>query len=131
MNQNPISDMLRSTLEKVRELVDADTIIGTPITFSEDVTVVPVSQVSIGLAGGGSDFGKEPSRVHFGGGSGAGISVKPVSFIVYEKGSIRMMPVSGGGEANPYVQAVDAVPVAAERIVGLIRDLKKNKPQEE
>ena len=131
MSQNTISDMLRSTLEKVRELVDADTIIGSPINFPEDVIVVPVSQVSIGLAGGGSDFGKEPSRVHFGGGSGAGISVKPVSFIVYEKGSIRMMPLSGGGEANPYIQAMDAVPAAAERIVGFIRDLKKDKPQEE
>ena len=71
MSQNHISEMLRSTLEKVRELVDADTIIGTPITFSEDVTVVPVSQVSIGLAGGGSDFAGGSSVI---GGSGTGVA---------------------------------------------------------
>ena len=66
-------------------------------------------------------------------GTGAGITVKPLSFIVYEKGSVRMMPATGGasGEANPYIQVMDAVPAAAERIADLIADLKKKKADEE
>lgn len=133
MSQSPINDMLRSALAQIGDLIGADTVVGTPIVLSEDVTIVPVSQVTVGLAGGGSDFGKEPSRVHFGGGTGAGITVKPLSFIVYEKGSVRMMPATGGasGEANPYIQVMDAVPAAAKRIADLIADLKKKKADEE
>lgn len=132
MSKEQINEMLRTTLEKVREIVDADTIIGQPISLAEDVKAVPVSQVSIGIAGGGSDFGKEPSRVHFGGGTGAGITVKPISFLIYEKGSVRIISATAAAEAaNPYVAAIDAVPVAAERVVELIRDFKAKREDKE
>ena len=125
MAQQNISEMLATTLSKVREAVSADTVIGTPVTLAEDVTVVPVSQVSIGLAGGGSDFGKAPAPVKFAGGTGAGIFVKPLCFLCYDHGEIRML--SCDVTDGPLAGLVESIPGAVERIVDFVNALKERK----
>ena len=80
MSENKIKGMLDVTMEKMRALADADTVIGTPV-MAGDVTLIPVSKVSFGLATGGSDFNTKSANPMFAGGGGAGVSVTPVAFI--------------------------------------------------
>lgn len=107
-----LPNMLESTIAKIRELVDSNSVVGEPITAG-DVTIVPISKISVGLGGGGSDFvtkysaGKENP---FGGGVGAGVKVTPVAFLIIKDGSVRMLPV-----ANP-------ANTTADRLVEMIPD---------
>ena len=97
MNNN-ISDMLTSSLEKIQNMVDVNTIIGKPITVGEGVTIIPVSKLHIGVGGGGTDLATKNAiaskKDPFGGGLGAGVSVDPVAFLVIRGESVRMLPVA-------------------------------------
>ena len=89
----PLNDLMDTTMDKIRDMVDSNTIIGEPITTPDGVTVIPVSRVSFGFGAGGGDYGKtEPS--HFGGGAGAGVNITPVAFLVVRGESVRMLPVA-------------------------------------
>ena len=86
-----VQGVLGMSMDKIKEMVDVDTVIGTPITV-EGFTLIPVSKVTYGFAGGGSDLPtKESGR--FGGGSGAGISVTPIAFLSIQNGEIRVLPM--------------------------------------
>ena len=96
MSQN-LPNMLDNTIEKIRQLVNVNSVIGDPITTPDGVTIIPVSKVSVGLGGGGSDFVSKNVNHHenpFGGGVGAGVKVTPVAFLVIKEGSVRMIPVA-------------------------------------
>ncbi len=97
MSQNA-SKMLESAIAKVREMVDVNSVIGTPITTADGVTIIPVSKVSAGFGGGGSDFvSKNANKLDnhpFGGGAGGGVSVTPIAFLIIKDGNVRMMPVA-------------------------------------
>lgn len=95
MDKRPISELMETTMQKIKEMIDANTIIGEPITTVDGITLIPVSKVTFGLAGGGSDFAKkqEPSNA-FGGGIGAGVNIIPIAFIVIKDGNARLMHVS-------------------------------------
>ena len=90
---NKLNSMMNTAMEKVREMVDTNTIVGQPITIPEGVTLVPISKVSFGFGGGGGDYGKN-AKDGFGGGSAAGVKISPVAFLVVKDGSVRMMPVT-------------------------------------
>ncbi len=92
MSENSIKSIMDVTMDKLRAMVDANTIIGDPIVVG-DVTLLPVSKVSFGLATGGSDFPSKTQSGLFGGGGGAGVTVAPVAFIAVSDGSVKMMPV--------------------------------------
>ena len=92
MSEHNIEGIMNVTMEKLRAMVDADTIIGTPLTVGE-LTLIPVSKVSFGLATGGSDFPTKQSAV-FGGGGGAGVSVQPIAFIAISGTSVKMLQVN-------------------------------------
>ncbi len=95
MSQN-LPNMLENTISKIREMVDVNSVIGTPITTPDGVTIIPVSKVSVGFGGGGSDFvSKHPNKQDnpFGGGAGAGVNVTPIAFLIVKDGSVRMLPV--------------------------------------
>ena len=95
MSEHPIESLMGVTMQKIREMVDVNTIIGDPITTPDGTVIVPVSQVSYGFASGGSDFpSKKDGRDCFGGGSGAGIKITPVGFLTVCKGEVRMIPVT-------------------------------------
>ena len=106
-----LPNMLDSTIQKIREMVDVNSVIGQPISTPDGVTIIPVSKVSVGFGGGGSDFvNKSGGENPFGGGVGGGVKVTPICFLIVKEGNVRMMPV--------------AVPAntTADRIVEMIPD---------
>ena len=88
-----LPNMLETTIQKIREMVDVNTVVGTPITTPDGVTIIPVSKVSVGFGGGGSDFASKNTENPFGGGVGGGVKVSPVCFLVVKDGNVRMMSV--------------------------------------
>ena len=118
--KSPLRDVMNSTMEKVREMVDANNIVGAPITTPDGTTVIPVSRVSyisrvsFGFGSGGGDYGK-PGQNNFGGGGGAGVKIDPVAFLVIKDGTTRVMPV-----AVPPVSTVDRIVDMAPDIVDRI-----------
>lgn len=101
--KTPLSDLMHSAMEKVREMADTNTIVGQPITTPDGVTLIPISKVSLGFGCGGGDYGKVQPK-SFGGGSGAGVNISPVAFLVIKDGITRVLPV-----AVPPVSTVDRV----------------------
>jgi len=95
MDKRSTGDFIETTIQKVREMIDANTIIGQPITTDDGITLIPVSKVTFGLAGGGSDISnKNDPKDGFGGGIGAGVNIVPVAFIVAKGESVRLLHVS-------------------------------------
>ena len=103
-----LPNMLDNTISKIREMVDVNSVIGNPITTPDGVTIIPVSKVSVGFGGGGSDYTKNQEA--FGGGAGGGVKVTPVAFIVVSEGNVRMLPVA------------QAANTTADRLVEMIPD---------
>jgi sporulation protein YtfJ len=122
--KNQLNDMMHSAMEKVREMVDTNTIVGQPITTPDGVTLIPISKVSFGFGGGGGDYGK-PAKDGFGGGAAAGVKIDPVAFLVIKDGVTRVMPV-----AVPPVTTVDRIVDMAPDIMDKVEkyfDKKKDK----
>ena len=103
---HPLSEMMSASMSKIREMVDVNTVIGDPIVTEGGVTIIPVTKVSIGYGGGGSDFAKKNYPANrdnaFGGGAGAGVTITPVAFLVVRGENVRMLPV-----AEPASTSVD------------------------
>ncbi len=92
MGESSIKSIMDTTMEKIRGMVDADTIIGDPISV-DGATLIPVSKVAFGLATGGSDFAGKGNSPMFGGGGGAGVSITPVAFIVVKNSEVKMLQI--------------------------------------
>ena len=119
MSQN-LPNMLENTISKIREMVDVNSVIGTPITTPDGVTIIPVSKVSVGFGGGGSDFvNKGGSGEPFGGGAGGGVKVTPICFLIVKDGSVRMMPVAAPANTTAD-RIVEMVPDTLDKIANFI-----------
>ena len=121
MSQN-LPNMLENTIAKLREMVDVNSVVGEPITTPDGITVIPVSKVSVGLGGGGSDFVSKNANRHenpFGGGIGAGVKVIPVAFLVIKDGSVRMIPVAEPANTTAD-RIVEMVPDTLDKIAAFI-----------
>lgn len=124
--RNPLEDLMRSTLDQVRSMVDANTIVGTPITTVDGVTLIPITRVSIGFGTGGGSYGKtEPGG--FAGGGGAGVKIDPVAFLTVRDGVTRMLPVSAP-PLNTVDRIVDAVPDLMTKVENYFD--RKKEPEE-
>jgi len=122
MSENNIKGIMDTTMDKLRAMVDADVITGSPIVVGE-VTLIPVSRVSFGLATGGSDFPtKHSDKQLFGGGGGAGVTVVPIAFIAVSDGNVKMLPVY-----NDLTSVEKAITMAPE----LIEKVKELFPKKE
>ena len=108
--KHPVSELMRSTIEKIHELVDTNVIVGQPITTPDGVTLIPISRVNFGFGSGGGGYGKAQPH-QFGGGGGAGVKIDPVAFLTIKDGVTRVLPV-----AVPPVSTLD-------RIVDMAPDL--------
>lgn len=125
MAENNIGNIMDVTMEKLRSVIDSETIIGKPVTAG-DVTIIPVSKVTFGLASGGSEFpSKKTTAKMFGGGGGAGASVSPVCFLVIKGNEVKVL--SANATASPIEKAIDAVPGIVNTISSLF---KKNDSEE-
>ena len=119
-NMHPINSVLETTMNKIREMVDANTVVGQPIVTQEGVTVIPVSKISLGFATGGSDFGKSQNiPKNFGGGAGAGVNVVPVGFLIVKDGNVRLLPVAPPA-ADTAGRVVEMVPEMFDKVTDYI-----------
>ena len=121
MSQN-LPNMLDNTIAKIREMVDVNSVIGDPITTSDGITIIPVSKVSVGFGGGGSDFVSKNVNHHenpFGGGVGAGVKVTPIAFLIIKDGSVRMLPVAAPANTTAD-RIVEMVPDTLDKIAAFI-----------
>ena len=129
--QHPLNDLMSTAMEKIRTMVDANTIIGTPIQTG-DVTLIPVSRLSFGIASGGSDFvtkSQKPEQPkNFGGGSGASARLEPVAFLIIR--GVRLLPVAPG-PITTVDRIVDAVPEVVDKVTEFIEKQQEKKAQEE
>ena len=127
MSQN-LPNMLENTIAKIREMVDVNSVVGDPITAG-DVTIVPISKISIGLGGGGSDFTtKHSSNQDFGGGVGAGVKVTPVAFLIVKEGSVRMLPVATPANTTAD-RLVEMIPDTLDKIAAFIESRGEKKAE--
>ena len=118
MSQN-LPNMLQDTISKIREMVDVNNVIGEPIVVG-DVTIVPVSKVSVGFGGGGADYAKNAaSGEPFGGGVGGGVKVTPICFLIVKDGNVRMMPVAVAANTTAD-RIVEMVPDTLDKIAAFI-----------
>lgn len=125
---HPIEGIMGVSMEKIREMVDVNTIVGEPISM-EGTTIIPVSKVSFGFASGGSDLPVQAAE-RFAGGSGAGITVKPVAFIAIKAdGDVKLLEL--GAKSSPIEGAIDALPGLIEKIKAFIADKKAAKADKE
>lgn len=92
MSENSLKNIMDTTMEKLKGMINADVITGTPVVVG-DITLIPVSRVAYGLATGGSDFPTKSNSQVFGGGGGAGVTISPVAFIAINGDSVKMLPV--------------------------------------
>lgn len=130
MSQN-LPNMLENTITKIREMVDVNSVVGDPIVTADGVTIIPISKVSIGLGGGGSDFvSRHPNKQEnpFGGGVGAGIKVTPIAFMVIRGENVRMLPVASAPNTTAD-RVVEMVPDLLDKLSAMI-DKKNSETQE-
>ena len=121
MSQN-LPNMLENTIAKLRDMVDVNSVIGTPITTPDGVTIIPVSKVSVGFGGGGSDFVSKNVNHHdnpFGGGAGGGVKVTPIAFLIVKEGSVRMLPVAAPANTTAD-RLVEMVPDVLDKVSAFI-----------
>ncbi len=163
MSEYPIEGLMNTAMNSIKEMIDVNTIIGEPIETSNNVVVIPVSKVNFGFAAGGSEFkGKtekkvnskndkeeierrEKSRMPFGGGSGAGVSISPIAFIVIQSTGVKLLPVEHSSSLDKLLDLipdfVDRVNQIIEKQTGKIKKIndsnykfeytsKKTKPEE-
>ena len=122
-----LPNMLETTIQKIRDMVDANTVVGQPITTSDGTTILPVSKISIGLGGGGSDFASskvQNGQMPFGGGVGAGVKVTPVCFLVVKEGNVRILTIAEPANSTAD-RIVEMVPETLDRIGSFLDTRKK------
>ena len=120
-NKNSLSAMMETSMDKIRQMVDSNTIVGEPITTPDGVTLIPVSRLSYGFGCGGGDYGK--NKENSGAGCGAGVRVEPMAFLVVKDGVTRMLPVAAPA-ITTVDRAIELVPQVLDRVESFI-DRKK------
>ena len=138
MSENKISEIIRTSLEKIKSLADAETVIGNPIETANGTTVIPVSKVSVGFASGGIDYNdkKAPGTAqNFGGGGGTGMTVTPISFLIISpEGNVQLLPITGPSKQDTVDKVtafIERSPDLVERFKAIFKSEKKKKKAEE
>ena len=119
---NSLPNMLENTIAKIREMVDVNSVVGSPITTPDGVTIIPVSKVSVGFGGGGSDFVSRNANKQenpFGGGAGGGVKVTPIAFLIVKDGTVRMLPVATPANTTAD-RVVEMVPDVLDKVSAFI-----------
>lgn len=129
MAEHPVQGLMGATVEKIREMADANTIIGSPITLDGNTTIIPVSKVTLGFASGGSDVGAKSAKEMFGGGSGAGVSITPIAFLVVKDGTVRTVQLAE--HVSPIDNAINALPELVDKLAALVKKDNAEKKEEE
>lgn len=119
--KNSLTEIMATSMAKIREMVDSNTIVGEPITTPDGVTLIPVSRLSFGFGCGGGDYGKQTTQT--GAGAAASVRVEPMAFLVVKDGVTRMLPVAAPA-ITTVDRAIELVPQVLDRVESFI-DRKK------
>ncbi|MDR0913989.1 MAG: GerW family sporulation protein [Oscillospiraceae bacterium] len=126
---HPISALMETTMQKIKEMVDVNTIIGEPINCPDGTVIIPISKISYGFASGGSDFPtKSSAKEMFGGGSGAGVTIAPVGFLTVYHGDVKLINIDKYD--GPTDRIVGMVPEVIDKVTQIFKKNKK-KPEDE
>ena len=141
MNEHPIEGLMTTAMNSIKDMVDVNTIIGEPIETSNNIIIIPISKVGFGFASGGSEFKGETINEYmkkekedqiqyllpFGGGSGAGVSITPVAFLVVQANNVKLLPVNHSCAMD---RLIDYVPDLMEKVNSLLNKQMSNKKEE-
>lgn len=133
-NEHPIENLMQSTMTHLKEMIDVNTIIGDTVETKDGSYIIPISKVSFGFASGGSEFGKNQinnlssQSFPFGGGSGAGVTLKPQAFLVVKDTSVRLLPVEVD---TPIDRLVNTIPQLMDTLIELLNKESKKKKNTE
>ena len=127
MDNNPISQLMQTTMDNVKNVLKVDTVVGDPIITPDGITLVPISKISLGFGGGGVAFGakKAGDDRPYGGGNATGVKIEPIGFLVIKEGTVRMINVTPPA-SNTVDRIIDMVPQVMDRVDNFI-DKQKNK----
>lgn len=126
---NPLNELMKTTMDHLRGVTDANTIIGAPIQ-ADGVTLIPVSKLSVGVGGGGSEFSTKNQTAgnsNFGGGSAASAKLEPVAFLVVQNGGVKLLPVTAS--TSPISKVMDTVPEVVDKVTDFIEKQQDKKAQ--
>ncbi len=129
MSEHAINGFIGVSMEKIRSMVDADTMIGDPILCGDGTTVIPVSKISVGFVSGGSDLPTRTNKEYFAGGAGAGMSVKPVGFLVVKDGHIDLIQLTMDADKSNVV--MEKLPDLIDHIKDIFKKEKSEEKKEE
>ncbi len=128
--KTPINDILGISMEKIKEMADVNSVIGEPLKLDDGTTVIPISKVSYGFASGGSDLPSRYEKNLFGGGAGAGVSIKPEGFLVISPdGTAKMVSVTSGND--PISNAINSIPTVINKVSDFMGKRKKKNDSDE
>lgn len=121
--QHTIGGIMGITMDKLKEMVDVNTIVGEPIKVDEKTTIIPISKVSFGFASGGSDLPSKNPKDLFGGGSGAGVSIQPIAFMVVTDGDAKLLQLSINASAPNAI--INMIPDVVDKVSDFVGKKKK------
>ncbi|MEE0858438.1 MAG: GerW family sporulation protein [Acutalibacteraceae bacterium] len=126
-NKQPLEGLMGTTMDKIKQLVDVNTVIGTPVTSPDGTVIIPVSKVSYGFASGGSSFAAKsaPEKDLFGGGAGAGVSINPIAFIVIANGDAKVISIDTPN-STAAEKALAMAPDLVDKITSLFKKDENN-----
>ena len=141
MGEHPIEGLMITAMNSIEDMIDVNTIIGEPIETGNNITIIPISKVSFGFAAGGSEFKGETIdeykkvdkeeeiqyRLPFGGGSGAGVSINPIAFLVVQNGNVKLLPVNHSSAID---KLLDYMPDLMEKVNSVLNKSMQNKKEE-
>ena len=133
MAEHGVNGLMAETMEKIRSMVDVNTIIGDPIVTHDGTTLIPISKVTFGVGSGGSDFkprnSSDSAPLCFGGGGGAGVSISPVAFLIVSEGNARILPVNMPAD-NSTDRLIEMIPDAVNGIQNFVSNRRGKKTEE-
>ena len=131
MSENQLNGFLGVTMDKIKEMVDVNTVIGDPISTQDGTTVIPISRVSYGFASGGTDLPSkaQPNKGLFAGGSGAGITITPIAFLAVKNGSVRILQIEP--YFSPVDRALEKIPDVMDKLNALVQNFRGEQPSQE
>lgn len=137
MSDHPIEGLMKTAMESIKEMVDVNTIVGDPVETPDGTVIIPITRVACGFAAGGGEFeaaaeGNHPNQkantLPFGGGSGAGVSVQPVGFLVVGHNQVRLLPVDGNAMVD---RIIDVAPQLISQVQSMFSGRHKEPQPEE
>jgi len=141
MSDHPIQGLMATAMQSIKEMVDVNTIVGDAVEAPDGTVIIPISRVSFGFAAGGSEFGKGSSgddekgfKLPFGGGSGAGVTINPVAFMVVGQGQIKLLPVNTNTSVDKIIEFVpeliDKINESVRKKINIKKKIEKKDDEE-